>query len=175
MKKELKNISDKINETFNTHLETYGFLKNSNKIETNIIEHVYVKHDLYIKIIVSFNLRDFPYYFNIALGEGPLSFPESDWNSIPLWRLSEPSSSTKAGYYLIEDITNIDQVLEHGRLDLEKYGSNFLNGELSTFKEARKSQNKEREPYKVYIPKEDGTHEKIVDEDSKRLKKKYSK
>lgn len=174
MKKVIKNISEKITETFTPQLELFGFKRKSSKVESEIAENIYVKGDLYIKIMVDLNLRDFPYYFNIVLGEGPLSFPECDWNSIPLWRLTDSQSKYKPGYYLITDIDSIDHILTQANADLKKYGSHFLNGELAMFNEARKSQNISREPYKVHIPKKDGGYKTVSDARSRKLKRKYS-
>ena len=39
-----------------------------------------------------------------------------------------------------------------------KYEQTFLVGDLNLFREVRKEQNKDREPYKIHIPDEHGKY-----------------
>jgi hypothetical protein len=124
--------------------------------------------------------HDFPYYSYLSLGEGSNEFPESDWNSIPLWRFFDKNDENANKnlysfdqYPITEDF--IKERVQKNRVLLEKYGGNFLMGDLEQFKKIRAEQNKSREPYKIYTPDETGRYNLSYEKRSSELKEKYSK
>ncbi|WP_379968023.1 hypothetical protein [Epilithonimonas sp. UC225_85] len=156
-------------------LSKYDFKLSNEQLEKNYIEFIYRKEDLYVKFEVSFHPRDFPYYFRIILGEGSLDFPESDWNSTALWRIGQLSNpSSQAGYYTIENISDVKEILNNALEDLENIGADFLQGNLAKFIIARKNQNINREPYKMYSKNKDEKYQFEYDSKIVELKRKYT-
>jgi hypothetical protein len=115
-------------------------------------------------------------YFNIILGEGKTEWPDTDWNSTALWRIAKQiDAKTKMEEYRLEDNQeHLENNIQKAKKDLIKYHSGFLLGNLQTFYDARKIMNKGREPYKIHSPNKDGTYSTSDDEQSLKLKKKYS-
>ena len=160
---------------FDTFLSNYDFLFLSEKLEKYYIEYIYIKGDLYIKFEINLYPQDFPYYFRIILGEGSLDFPESDWNSTALWRIGQLNNpSSQAGYYTIEDIDDVKTLLKRALDDFERVGKEFLCGNLETFIAARKNQNINREPYKMYSKDKNKKIQIEYDSNIIELKSKYS-
>jgi hypothetical protein len=57
---------------------------------------------------------------------------------------------------------------------LEKYGFDFLKGNLDIFKNVRAEINKQREPYKILTPQADGSYKTTFDKTSEELKNQNS-
>jgi hypothetical protein len=154
--------------------------KEFNLIKTEAEEYfttlIFRKGTRYIKVTASTFPTDYPYSYNIILGEGDSeTFPECDWNSIALWRLVkriDPASDVKEYAFPFGD--QVSGSLEQAKDDLAKYGDTFLNGDLALFIEARKFQNQDRESYRVSHVDESGNRQVSHDEVSAELKKRYS-
>jgi hypothetical protein len=163
-------------EILSPEIESFGFERTKTKIEKNFTQIIFRKGNQYIKIIGSTYPTDYPYSYNIILGEGESeSFPETDWNSISLWRLKnqiEPNSVAKAYDFPFNEKVKFS--LENAKNELVKFGIIFLNGDLDKFYEARKEQNKDREPYKIYSKDRNGNYVTVYEKESMELKQKYS-
>jgi hypothetical protein len=160
---------------FKEALTPYGFKRESKKTDQYFCDIVFANDDRYIKIEANIHPRDYPPYFNIVLGEGPRDFIESDWNSIALWRLKNMITNTDSGSeYSLEDVKDLPGLLDKSKNEMLKYGEKFLSGDTEIFHQARKAQNKDREPYKVYSPDENGNYSVSNEPESVKIKKKYT-
>ena len=157
-------------------VEKYGFKRHRTEIEKYSIIIIYRNDNKYIKIISSNYPTDYPYYYNIVLGEGDSEdFYEWDWNSIDLWRMkSEIEPKTKASEYKFPIGDSVKLSLENANLELEKFGLTFLIGDLNLFRELRKELNGQREPYKILSPDRNGHLEIKNEPKSIKQKKKNS-
>ena len=92
-------FAEKTLEILGSNIESFGFERTKTKIEKYFTEIIYKKDKRYIKISGSTYPTDYPYCYNIIFGEGDSeNFPETDWNSIALWKLKkfiEPNSKAK--------------------------------------------------------------------------------
>jgi len=173
--RDLIRFVEAASEIFDTFLGGHGFKNEVREVEDSICTMVYKRDDLYIKISASVHPRDYPYYYNVILGQGSADWPETDWNSIALWHMKkEVSPELKAEEYSMVDFDKIDLSLENAKCELEKYGDSFLNGELTTFEKVRKSINQQREPYKIHQKDQAGRFETIIDSASAKLKERFS-
>ena len=160
---------------FDSLFSRHGFASNEAITKEYSAEIIYRKNNQYIKINANFHPRDYPPYFNVILGEGSTEWPESDWNSAALWRMKERLfPGIKSGEYQLKNLESFLRALLISKSDLEKYAEGFLMGDLTLFKEVRANQNRSREPYKIYTPDSTGKYSEKYDEESKRLKEKYS-
>jgi hypothetical protein len=153
-----------------------GFSLTKKEVKKYFTGLTYRKGTQYIKINGSTYPTDYPYSYNIVLGDGDSeNFFEYDWNSIALWRLkSKIDPTVKAKEYSFPFENQISYSLTHAKDELIKYGDTFLNGDLTLFVEIRKSQNQEREPYRISYVDENGNRQITHDEESAKKKKKYS-
>jgi hypothetical protein len=163
-------------EILSPEIESFGFERTKTKIEKNFTQIIFRKENQYLKISGSTYPTDYPYSYNIILGEGESeSFPETDWNSISLWRLKkqiEPNSVAKEYDFPFNEKVKFS--LENAKEELVKFGITFLNGDLDNFFEARKELNKAREPYKIHSKDRNGNYVTEYEKESMELKRKYS-
>ncbi|MES2278394.1 MAG: hypothetical protein V4592_20350 [Bacteroidota bacterium] len=157
-------------------IENYGFIIHKTAVEKYSTAIIYRKAAQYIKITGSTYPTDYPYYYNIILGEGDSdSFFESDWNAIALWRLKNKIAPLiKASDYSFPFGKQVKFSVSNANKELLKYGISFLNGDLTLFKETLSEQNTKREPYKVYTPTINGSFEVNDEPNSVLQKKKYT-
>ena len=157
-------------------VEKFGFKRHRTEIEEYSTTIIYRKDDQYIKLSGSTYPTDYPYSYNIILGEGNSEdFYEWDWNSIALWRLkSSIDKNAKASEFEFPNGNAVKYSLENANSELLKYGQTFLFGDLNLFREVRKEQNKDREPYKIHTPDEHGKYKTTNETKSIEQKKKYS-
>lgn len=177
MKNELKKFKKAAIKQFHDLLISKGFKPKKRRIEDWSCEIVYTASDdrRYVGIESSMHPRDYPYFFNVVLGEGSLDWPEADWNGIALWRIINlKTGENKAKEYNLSDGKQIEDLMIQSRNDFEKYCIDFLDGNLESFYAARKKQNTEREPYKIHKPTSDGKYTIEYDKVSEKLKKKFS-
>lgn len=103
---EIKNSSpqqtlfaEMVIEILSPTVEKFGFARHRTKIETYFTTITFRKDNQYIEIIGSTYPTDYPYSYNILLGNGSSKdFFEHDWNSIALWRLKtkiDPTNEAK--------------------------------------------------------------------------------
>lgn len=173
--KDLKLFADKALEIFNHTMREHGFKFKSKKVEKYFCTIIYIKGENYIKIFANIHWHDYPSYYNVILGHGKTDWPDYDWNSIALWRLKkhiDPTTDAKAFSLLKFD--GIEYSLTNAKNELEKYGTDFLNGNLELFKKIRSDVNKQREPYKINTPQADGSYKTTYDKTSEDLKNKNS-
>jgi hypothetical protein len=168
-----------IQELFDELLEGYHFTKEKATWEEFFFNITYRNKKRYIHFGCTMHPHDYPYYYYLSLGEGASEFPESDWNSIPLWRYFNKEESDK--YQQLYDIPcpiteeEIVQKLLTNRSLFETYCRDFLAGELKKFKEFRANVNRGREAYKIYKPDKSGKYNMSFDMISKRLKRIFSR
>lgn len=174
---DLKIFTKTVGTIFDKMLNEYGFKLKIEKTEKLCCQRIYINKDKYIKISGNTHPMDFPQHYNIVLGQGSVEWPDCDWNSVALWRIKkEIEPKGKAKEYSLEQIdeAKLGHSLNHAKNELQNYGKEFLAGDLTLFDKVRRAQNREREPYKIYKPTENGGRETSIDEASKRLKEKYS-
>jgi hypothetical protein len=169
-------FADTVLKIISPSVESFGFMRHRTEIETHITTVVFRKDNQYIKINGSTYPTDYPYSYNLILGEGDSEdFFEWDWNSIALWRIKakiDPNSNAKEYSFPTGD--SVKYSLTNANKELLKYGLTFLNGDLTLFYETRKEQNKDREPYKIHAPDKNGKYQTTDEPKSVDQKKKYS-
>ena len=158
---------------FTPVLKEKGFDLEKTNVKKYFTGITYRKGTQYIEITGTTYPTDYPYAYNIILGDGDSDdFFEHDWNSIALWRIKASTDPTAKEYDFPYD-EDILRSLEHARNELLTFGSTFLSGNLSDFIEARKSQNKDREPYRISYADQNGNRQVTYDEKSIEMKNKY--
>ena len=157
-------------------VEQFGFARNRTEVETYLTTIIFRKDNQYVKVSGSTYPTDYPYSYNIVLGDGDSEdFFEWDWNSIALWRLKNKIDPTiKAKEYEFPLGDKVKFSLSNANKELLKYAESFLQGDLNLFYETRSDQNKEREPYKIHKPDNNGKYITIDEPVSVEQKKKYS-
>jgi hypothetical protein len=158
------------------NVENFDFVRYRTEISTYSTTIVYRKGKQYIKIYSTTYPTDYPYYYNIVLGEGDSEDVfEYDWNSIAVWamaRIIDPTASVVSYSFPYEDKVRPSVLIANA--DLINYGNTFLKGDLSIFYEARKAVNQKREPYKIHKSDGKGNYNVIDEPISAEKKKKYS-
>ena len=169
-------FADTVLEIISPTVEEYGFVRHSTEIETHFTTIIFRKDKQYIKVIGSTYPTDYPYSYNIVLGEGDSEdFLEWDWNSTALWRLKNRIDPTvKAKEYEFPFDGKAKLSLANANKELLKYADTFLRGDLTLFYETRFEQNKVREPYKIHTPDKNGKYTTTDEPTSVEQKKKYS-
>lgn len=173
----LDKFNQAVIENFDSFLASKGFKFHACKKEQYYYSRIYKKNNQYILIDANLNPKDYPYFWNVSLGEGTTEMPEVDWNKIALWHLMKRLENPSAKEYQINDLSmdNIEEAIQSAKNELEKFGKTFLEGDLKIFYAVRKSINQNREPYKIYSRGKDGGLISMDDETSKKLKEKYTK
>jgi len=126
----------------------------------------------YVRISASDWWRDEEAHCQALVGEGPDSWPDTDWNSVGLRSLAG-----RPGWYALSAFTSeaIAAVLGVIRRDLERHAADFLAGDTGGFREARADQNEGRQPYQIHQPDEEGRYQTTVDPQSAELKERYGR
>jgi len=173
---EQQQFSDAALEIFTPFLADNGFVLTKTEIKQFSTTITFRKATQYIRITGSTYPTDYPYFYNVILGEGDSEdFIEYDWNSIALWRLKQKIEPTsKAKEYSFPYGTKIVYSLTHAKDELKKFGDTFLKGDLKLFIETRKEQTQNREPYKIHSHDKDGNYHTTFEPESVEMKKKYS-
>jgi hypothetical protein len=173
---EQKIFSEKAMEIVIPTFEQFGFKKHRIEIEKHSSIIIYRKDNQYLKISSTTYPTDYPYYYNIILGEGNSEDVfEYDWNSIALWRFKNTIElKSKTSEYSFPTKKGVESSLKNANSELLKYGQTFLNGDLDLFHKIRKEQNQNREPYKIYSPDENGEYKTSFEPKSVEKRKKYS-
>lgn len=169
-------LANTVLEIISPTVEKFGFVRHRTEIETYFTTIIFRRDKQYIKVSGSTYPRDYPYSYNIILGEGDSeNFIEWDWNSIALWRLKNKIDlTTKAKEYEFPLGDKVKFSLSHANKELLKYADTFLRGDLTLFYETRSEQNKGREPYKIHTPNKNGKYTTIDEQTSVEQKRKYS-
>jgi hypothetical protein len=177
LKESLIYFSEMVLKYFDDFLKQYGFklVKNAAS-EKWFWDIIYVKDDLYIEFSANTHFKDAPEHFVLKLGEGSTEWPDVDWNAVTLWRMADEieKNSETDNYGLADNQPFIENSMKRAKEDLIKYNGGFLEGKLDVFIKARIKMNKNREPYKIHEPNGDGTYHTRYDEESSKLKDKYS-
>lgn len=169
-------FADTVVEIFSPTVEQFGFVRHRTEIETYLTTIIFRKDEQYIKISGSTYPTDYPYYYNVILGEGDSDdFLEWDWNSVALWRLkSKIDAKAKPQEYEFPFGDKVKFSVSNANKELLKYADTYLNGDLTLFYETRSEQNKGREPYKIHTPDKNGKYTTTDEQTSVEQKKKYS-
>ncbi|WP_139218351.1 hypothetical protein [Sunxiuqinia elliptica] len=132
-------------------LEQNGFEFYRKKVETYFTTIIWTKEKQYVKLSASDFPTDYPYTFDIILGEGDCDdFFKSEWDSISIsdiQRLTEPNRKYKG--YDFPKKREFRAVLEKTKNELIEFGNGFLNGDLELFYEARIQTNGKNKPEKI--------------------------
>ncbi len=157
-------------------VEKFGFVHHSTQIKEYSAKIIWRKKNQYVEVTSTNYPTDYPYYYNIVLGEGSSdNFFESDWNSVAVWALArvlEPTADVNSYDFPLGE--SIEKSICEANQDLIKYGESFLAGDLAVFSQARKLINEKREPYKIHAPDENGIYITTVEPKSAEQKEKYS-
>ena len=174
--KGLKVFTDSTLKIFDPTFTQYGFEQHLIKLEEYFVKIIYRKDNQYVKISGSIYPTDYPYSYNVILGDGDSDdFWESDWNSIALWKIKNKiNPELKPLEYDFPFGNSVSPSLKKANQELIKYAKEFLNGDLELFIKIRKEQNNEREPYKIHSPDENGNYKTTDEPKSVEQKKKYS-
>lgn len=169
-------FADTVLEVICPTVELFGFTRHRTEIETFSTTIIFRKDKHYIKISGSTYPTDYPFYYNVVLGEGDSEdFLEWDWNSVALWRLKsklDPAAKAKEYEFPFGDKVKFSVV--NANEELLKYADTFLHGDLTLFYTTRSEQNKGRDPYKIHMPDKNGNYTSTVEPKSVEQKKKYS-
>lgn len=169
-------FADTVLEIISPTVEQFGFVRNRTEIETYFTTIIFRKDKQYIKISGSTYQTDYPYSYNIILGDGDTEdFFELDWNSIALWQLKnkiDPTAKAKEYEFPFDDKMKFS--ISYANKELLKYADTFLKGDLTLFYEIRSEQNKNREPYKIHTPDKNGKYTTTDEQKSVEQKKRYS-
>ena len=174
--KEHKLFAETVIEIFSPTFDQFGFKKHKTNVEKYSTTIIFRKENQYVTISGSTYPTDYPYCYNVILGDGDSEdFYEYDWNSVALWRMkAQIDPKSKSSEYEFPFDKAVKYSLENANQELKKYGLEFLNGDLKLFKEVRKEQNKGREPYKIHTPDKNGKYKTTNEPKSVEQKKKYS-
>lgn len=169
-------FADTVLEIISPAVEKFGFVRHRTEVEKHFTTIVFRKKNNYIKVSGTTYPTDYPYYYNIVLGEGDSEdFFEWDWNSVALWRLkTKIDPKAKAEEFQFPYGDNVKYSVANAVNELLKYADTFLHGDMTLFYEARSEQNKNRDPYKTHTPGEDGTYKTNDEPKSVEQKRKYS-
>jgi hypothetical protein len=169
-------FADTVLEIISPTVENFGFVRYKTEVKTYSTNIIYRKGRQYIEINSSNYPTDYPYYYNIVLGEGDSDdFFEYDWNSIAIWamaRITHPTVNISSYDFPYGD--SFKESIEMANSDLLKYADTFLNGDLTIFHQARKFINQNREPYKIHTPDKEGNYTTTDEAKSVKQKNKYS-
>ena len=157
------------------------FKRDKAEIKTYSTTIVFRKGKRYVKISSSSYPTDYPYCFNLVLGEGDSNnFFEYDWNSVSIAvmaKIIDPLKKINDYNFPVGDPAfdkTIKLSVENANRDLLKYGVSFLKGDLSIFYQARKDVNNQRDPYRISAPDRNGVYKTTDEPKSVKQKKKYS-
>jgi len=154
----------------------FGFKKYTTKNEEYYTNLVFRKSNQYIRIEGTNYPRDYPYFWNIILGEGSSDdFFEYDWNSVALWHLKNKIENEICNKeYPFPTENELSYSILNAKNELLKFGQSFLLGNLELFYEVRKEINQKRETYKIHSP--DGIGGYIVSNEPKSelMKRKFT-
>ncbi len=157
-------------------IEKHHFELHSKEIKQYSTTIIWKKKKQYIKVNSTTYPTDYPYYYNIVLGEGDSDdFFEYDWNSVAIWalaRVTNPDTEVVSYDFPYDD--KVKPSVEKANEHLLAYGQTFLDEDMTTFYEARKMINKDRKPYKIHSPDKDGNYQTTDQSKSVEQKKKYS-
>lgn len=169
-------FADTVLEIISPTVEKFGFVRHRTEIKGYLTTIIFRKDKQYIKISGSTYPTDYPYSYNIVLGDGDSEdFFEWDWNSIALWRLKnkiDPTAKAKEYEFPIGDKVKFS--VSNANKELLKYADTFLRGDLTLFYETRSEQNKGREPYKIHTPDKSGNYTTNDEQTSVEQKKKFN-
>ncbi len=173
---EQQEFSNTVVKIFTSFLNDNGFALIKVEVKEYSATITFRKGTQYIRISSSTYPTDYPYFYNVILGDGDSEdFFEYDWNSVALWRLKQKvEPDTKAQEYSFPYGDDLIHSLRHAKDDLTKYGDKFLQGDLVLFIAVRKEQNQNREPYRISYVDENGKRQITFDEESLNKKNKYS-
>jgi hypothetical protein len=169
-------FADNVLEIIGPTVEKFGFVRHRTEIEEHFSTIIFRNDKQYIKISGTTYPTDYPYHYNVILGEGDSEdFHEWDWNSIALWRLkTKIDPKTKAKEFGFPYGDKVKYSVSNANSELLKYAETFLRGDMTLFYEIRSDQNKSREPYKIHSPDKNGNHKTTDEPKSVEQKKKYS-
>jgi len=147
-------------QVFKPIFEKYGFKKYRKRVKSNFSFIIFKKDTQYINIHASTYPRDYPFYYEIYLGDGecyeyessePHTYFEALYNSINLMILKAQSENIANVYsYKYPFLEQVTISLENAKKDLIKYAANFLKGDLHEFLKQRKELNKHKRPLTHY-------------------------
>lgn len=124
---EQKLFAEKVIQIVVPTFEQFEFKKHRIEIKKYSSVIVYKKDNQYLKISSSTYPRDYPYSYNINLGEGDSEEVFGyDWNSVALWRLKRAiNPQEKGAEYEFPTKKEVEPSLEDAKAELLKYAITF--------------------------------------------------
>jgi len=169
-------FADIVLELISPTVEQFGFVRHRTEIEKYFTTIIFRKDKQYIKVSGSTYPTDYPYFYNIILGEGDSEhLLEYDWNSTALWRLKnkmDPKIDPQVYEFPLGD--KVKSSVSKANKELLKYGKTYLRGDLTLFYETRSEQNQVKEPMKIHTPDKNGKYTTTYEQKSVEQKKKYT-
>src|SRR5829696_1721311 len=83
----LANFATTCKVAFGPVLGDHGFASLESDISATTARQVFANGPRYVEVAANLEPRDAPHYCAITLGQGNRSWPERDWNAVPLWRM----------------------------------------------------------------------------------------
>lgn len=157
-------------------LAPLGFRRVVAKSDRSALDVIYQAGDRYVRFQSSSDPRDGPPSLQILLGEGSIEWPESDWNAVALWRMVDRGDDDALDQTVnLDSFGNATAAAVAARNQLEEVHAGFLNDSLEAFRRVRAGQNRVRAPYLVHRRQPDGSYLSTADEESARLKERFSR
>ena len=135
----IEQLNIEAEKSFSNYLNPFGFLMTKNERTGYDASILFVKEDRYVKLIFNNHPHDYPGYFNVILGVGKDVFPESDYNSIAIWRFKRyiDENNTAKEYALVFEPQKVKTLISEAISDLDRYGRGFIEGDLSLFNKVK--------------------------------------
>lgn len=142
-------LADAVLSVMSPVIEGYGFLRHSVSVIKNITWIVFSKQQQYIAISSSTLPVDYPYYYEIILGEaGKGDYDRQNRQSVTIAQLATTAGATAGGdsynfpgrhvpgQPVDIDAKRLQIAMETAKKDLLQYGIGFLEGDLNLFRQA---------------------------------------
>jgi hypothetical protein len=148
-------FANSVLEILSPTLNSFGFVR----IKTEVLKYstiiIFRKNIQYIKIYGSTYPTDYPYTYNIILGEEFSDKKDiNEWDWISLYELKnkiEFNNSSKV--YEFPYFGNVEANIENAKNELTKYAITFLHGDMTLFYKTRSEIIEERGPFCITIIK----------------------
>lgn len=175
-------IADTLIRVLGHRLTASDFALDQRQVAADHLDLVFRCGPRFVRISANFGAEQAPFALGCHLGEGNPAWPESDWNSVSLWRLAD-SQERGAGDGVYDSLAYTAEAgaAEFERLAeicgdaLARYGADFLRGQLGPFWQLRAAINAARQPYRSVTQAADGSMQVAVDAQSELLRQRFSR
>lgn len=177
----LTSRADALLAVFSPGLAPWRFCLDSREVVQDHIDLVFRQGQRFIRISANFGPEQAPFALGCHLGEGHQAWPESDWNSVSLWRMAD-AQERGAGDGVYDALAygadagpaEFQGLAQVCCAALQEFAAAFLNGNLAAFYRQRAAINAARQPYRSVSLAADGSMQVVVDQQSEALRQKFS-